>query len=114
MQDWSDRIVDDCIADALQSYPAVTPQQKRAAWETLRARITEQEVLPPVPVAVVSLPTVTRSQRMRSRLGAALMWTGSLFLDDSRYDRALRHRRAIHLAVFFEGPLRNLVGGMAT
>jgi hypothetical protein len=115
MQDWSDRIVDKRITDAMQSYAAVTPQQKCAAWDTLRARVEAQNMLPPLEsVVVLPIPTVSRSRRMRRRLGAALLWTGSLFLDDSRYDRALRTRRAIHLAVFFEGPLRNLVGGMAT
>ena len=113
MQDWSDNLFDEAVADALRS-AVVTPQQRRRAWERLAQSAAHQTMLPPL--AAPERP-LRRLHPMRQALrlgGRALDWGLSLLFDDTRYDRALRCRHACASFALLESPLRNMMGGVAT
>lgn len=109
MQDSLDNFLDREIASALRAETTVTNRQKELAWERLRAGAARQMMLAPLPAARPSA-----SERLFYWLRRGLLTCACLLFDDTRYDRAMRHRRTRHPYSMLEAPLRNLVGGVAT
>lgn len=101
MQDWSDNPVDEVVVYGLQSV-SVTQQQKRAAWETLRARAEQQPILPPLAAHVVAIRPPRRRSTPFALPISVMQWIVSLMMDDTRYDRALNQRHRQCLMLFFD------------
>jgi hypothetical protein len=118
--DWSDRRLDDLVSGALRS-TVVTPQQKRDAWRKLQERAAAQPMLPPLPaspVVVEPAPVERRfavnGRRLLALTMRALDWTCALLFDDTRYDRALRHRYTRLGVTLLDTTPRHMLGGVAT
>jgi hypothetical protein len=90
MQDWSDRRLDDRIADALQSETMVTSQQRMRAWETLRAKAAVQPMLSAdEPIMFMDAARPSRMNEMRLMLVRGLR---ALLVEEPHFERALRDR----------------------
>ncbi len=113
MRDWSDNVLDDVIAGALRS-AVVTPQQRRRAWERLHLSAAAQPMLPAVATPARPPRRAHPVWLLLNPARRAVDWVLSLMLDDTCYDRALRHRYTRMNMSLFESPLRNMLGGVAT
>ena len=87
MQDLQDSQFSAHIANALKSETTLTREQQQRAWEALRAKVSQQTMLP--------ARKPSHFERLRS---AAHTWVKlfsvhlyHLFLDDSRYRRVQPH-----------------------
>ena len=101
MQDSSDSRLDAMIASSLRGSAHARPGQQQRAWERLRARAAAQDMLPAVaaeaarPVGWAVVVAAIRS---------ALRWLIWLCLEESRYERAMRHRLDAYPLVFHGEP----------
>ena len=82
MQDYSDNSLDRLIEQSLRLGAALRPGQKQRAWETLQARLLADQT-----VAVVK-----PEREAHSPLRAFGRWLVWMCLDESHYERAVRHR----------------------
>jgi hypothetical protein len=96
MQESQDRQFDQFIARALRADALPTPQQKQQAWETLRARVRHQGMLPPP--APTAFERLVNAARVFGKSQIITLY--HLFLDDSPYCRVqkrypimMRHQR---------------------
>lgn len=96
MQESQDKYLDECINRALRSDWNITPQQQQRAWEALRRKAEQQQILPPV-----VQPVYVRAWKHLSVWGKArLVGLFQFVFDDTAYRRAhhgsptaLRQRR---------------------
>jgi hypothetical protein len=99
MQDFSDKLLDDRIASALESQTYVSTAQKQMAWERLHTAAKQQSILAAYTPAVKQTPMLLRS------IEKVIIWLDWLIFEETHYETALNIRRE-HYAMSYAFGLR--------